>query len=83
MARVYNGLRQLDPYHVTFGAIDGNAKDIWSFSDGTGALSLDVALVENYGISLAMCKWTMTAPPPPPPPPPPPVSFIPLSLCLT
>ena len=39
---------------MTFGALDENAKDLWSFSDATGALSLDVSLVENYAMGLSV-----------------------------
>ena len=68
MARLYQALRTLDPYHVTFGAVDAHAQDLWCFNDGTGALSLDVSLAENYanGLSIhadahdrSMRRWPM------------------------
>ena len=37
---------------MALGAMDANGQDMWEFSDGTGALSLDVALVENCAILL-------------------------------
>ena len=41
LSHAYDVLREIDPYHITFGAIDAHGQDMWSFSDGTGALSLD------------------------------------------
>ena len=43
LARMYELLRDLDPHHVTIGAVQSS--DLWSFSDGTGALSIDVSMV--------------------------------------
>ena len=45
LARVYEALRDLDPHHVSIGAVQSS--DLWSFSDGTGALSIDVSMIEN------------------------------------
>ena len=68
LSRLYDALRTLDPYHVTVGALDAGATDAWSFSDATGAMSVDVALVENYATSLdehrgridhAIRRWPM------------------------
>ena len=50
MAAVYRSLRALDPYHVTLGAT--GEYDLWCFGDGSGALSIDAPLVENYGVSV-------------------------------
>ena len=61
-------LRRICCSQVTFGAIDAHAQDLWSFSDGTGALSLDVSLPENYAMGLSfhadghdqgMRRWPM------------------------
>ena len=51
LARVYAALRELDPVHVTIGAVQST--DMWSFSDGPGALSIDVSMIENYDTDLA------------------------------
>eukprot|EP01043_Picozoa_sp_COSAG02_P032908 COSAG02_NODE_2218_length_9474_cov_25.098453_3_plen_571_part_00 len=51
LSRMYESLRDLDPHHVTIGAVQSS--DLWSFSDGTGALSIDVSMIENYDTSLA------------------------------
>jgi hypothetical protein len=68
MAAVYSSLRELDPYHLTFGAVQ--TSDLWSFSDGPGALSIDVSLIENYATSLqshtagherSLRRWPMDA----------------------
>jgi hypothetical protein len=50
LAEAYRVLRTIDPFHITVGAME--TSDLWSFSDSTGALSVDVPLVENYGGTL-------------------------------
>lgn len=45
LANLYTALRELDPHHVTIGAVQSS--DLWSFSDGPGALSIDVSMIEN------------------------------------
>jgi hypothetical protein len=50
LARLYTALRELDPHHVTIGAVQSS--DLWSFSDGPGALSIDVSMIENYDTNL-------------------------------
>ena len=53
MAAVYmcRSLRDLDPYHITVGAVQTSSR-LWEFSDGPGALSIDVSLIENYNTLL-------------------------------
>jgi hypothetical protein len=43
LAGLYDALRELDPHHVTIGAVQSS--DMWSFSDATGVLSLDVRVL--------------------------------------
>jgi hypothetical protein len=45
LANLYTALREFDPHHVTIGAVQSS--DLWSFSDGPGALSIDVSMIEN------------------------------------
>lgn len=47
LAQAYQLLKRTDPFHITVGAVQ--TSDLWSFSDSTGLLSVDVPLVENYG----------------------------------
>ena len=55
-AQVYRAIKQLDPFHITAGAVNGACAA--AFTDGEGpdgsrTLSLDVPLNENYNPNLS------------------------------
>jgi hypothetical protein len=56
----YRDLKYLDPYHLTFGAV--NCPDIWQYSDGeigSASLSLDVPLIENFETGMVQVASTV------------------------